>query len=64
MGDYIPFARELQTTHWYNIVISIISRILTDKFDPKYYFGMADEPPLTAAADLIVKLKRKGHSST
>lgn len=58
MNSHIPRAEKAQESHWYDIAISIISQILTARYDAKYYFGMAEESPLAETGYLVAKLRR------
>lgn len=58
MKDYMPYAQDLLVNYRTKIVMGIISKSLTARFNFKFCFGVSDEDPIKSAVRLA-KLGRK-----
>jgi hypothetical protein len=52
MDEYMPYTHSSRKKDWINIAIGVISKILTNYSDQKYFFGCSDNSTILAAVDL------------
>ena len=60
MEDYMPNARDILSSCRVKIIIGIISKTLTHRFDGEFCFGFSDDTHIRAAAKLA-KLERMAY---
>jgi hypothetical protein len=53
MQDYAPYAAKLSKQFWLNIIISLVSQIMVEKFTPVNFFGLSGTRPVVSARKLI-----------